>query len=371
MRILMIGPFPPPIHGMSLANKVLLEHLKKGNSVFFLDTNTEKDLGNLNQHGKMSLKKAFISTFQIFKGIFKTIFSKRFDIVYITPAQSTNGYIKYIPFMWVAKLKKIPYVIHIHGGYFRVTYDQTDGWRRKIIGNSLDNLSGAIVLGNSLKYMFEGLIPEKKIFICENGVEDEIFATKEEIDRKIERFRNDNTIRIVYLSNLMREKGILDLMKAVIILKDKGKNVHLDVAGAIEPVVKNDIERYLKEFPNEITYHGIVSGSPKKSLLLDNYIFCLPTYYHNEGQPISILEAMACGCSIVTTDQGGIKDIAKKEFSIFVEKQNPDSIAKGIGDAYNNFDEFSLKAWKEAKGNYTQEQFVNRVAEVLYKCSKR
>ncbi|MCL4408168.1 MAG: glycosyltransferase family 4 protein [Thermotogae bacterium] len=370
MKILMIGSFPPPIHGMSLANKVLLGNLKKEHSVFFLNTNTQKDLGNLNQQGKMSLKKVFTSAFQIFKGIFKILFSKRFDIVYITPAQSVNGYIKYIPFMWVAKLKKIPYVIHIHGGYFRTMYDQTNGWRRRLVDNSLNNLSGAIALGNSLKYMFKGLIPEKKIFVCENGIEDETFATKAEIDRKIEKFKEDNTIRIVYLSNLMREKGILDLMKAVNTLKDKGKNVHLDVAGAIEPEIKTDVERYFKEFPNEITYHGIISGSPKKSLLLDNYIFCLPTYYHNEGQPISILEAMACGCAIVTTDHGGIKDIAKKEFSVFVEKQNSDSIAQGIVDAYNNFEIFSFEAWKAAKDSYTSDQFVNRVTEVLFECSK-
>jgi len=56
---------------------------------------------------------------------------------------------------------------------------------------------------------------------------------------------------------------------------------------------------------------------------LRNYIFCLPTYYPNEGQPISILEAMANGCAIVTTDHGGIKDVVTKENGIFVGKSNP------------------------------------------------
>lgn len=372
MRILMIGSFPPPIHGMSLANKVLSENLKKENHVSYLDTNTEKNLGNFNQQGRMSLKKIFISTYQIFKGVFKILCSKRFDIVYITPAQSTNGYIKYIPFMWTAKLKKIPYVIHIHGGNFRTMYDQTKGWKKHVMDKSLKDLSGAIVLGASLKYMFEGLIPKEKIFVCENGVEDEIFATQEEIEKKVDKFKADKTLRIVYLSNLMREKGILDLMESIKILKSKGKNVHLDIGGAIEPELKNDVERYFKAFPKEITYHGVVSGNQKKSLLLDNYIFCLPTFVPiSEGQPISILEAMSCGCAIVTTDHGGIKDIAKKDFSVFVEKQNPDSITEGIEDAYKNFETRSFKAWKAAQDKYSTEQFVNRVREVLYKCLKK
>jgi len=371
MRILMIGPFPPPIHGMSLANEILLNHFKKEHFVIFLDTKTGKDIGNFSQQGRMSFKRIFNSFFQIFIGTGRIIFSKRFDIVYITPAQSASGYIKYIPFMWAAKVKKIPYVIHIHGGYFRVMYDQTNGWKKHLIDRSLNNLAGAIVLGDSLKYMFEGLIPKDKIFVCQNGVEEEIFATEEEINNKIREFKSDNTLRVVYLSNLMKEKGILDLMETIRILKGKSKKVHLDVAGAIEPEIKNEVEKYLKEFPDEITYHGVVSGNTKKLLLLHNYIFCLPTYYSNEGQPISILEAMACGCAIVTTDHGGIKDIAREDFSMFVEKQNPNSIAKGIEDAYKNFEKISFKAWGEAKSKYTQKQFVNRVMEVLSKCSKR
>ena len=371
MKVLMIGPFPPPIHGMSIANKILYEGLKKNNEVYFIDTNTEKNLGNLKKQGKFSFLKISRSSYQISEGFFKIIFSKRFDVVYITPAQSPNGYIKYIPFMWAAKIRNTPYLIHIHGGYFRTMYDGVSGFRKKMIGNSLKNLSGAIVLGNSLRYMFEGLIPKEKIFVCENGVEDEIFATEEEVNKKIKKFGKDDTIRIVYLSNLMKTKGILDLLEAVRILKDKGKKVHLDVAGAIEPEIKDEVERFFEEMPDEVTYHGIVSGINKKKLLLDNYIFCLPTYYPNEGQPISILEAIACGCAIVTTDHSGIKDVAKKEFSIFVERENPDSIAQGIEDVCKNFESISLKAWKVANNNYSSDQFVNRVMEVLSRCSKR
>lgn len=41
-----------------------------------------------------------------------------------------------------------------------------------------------------------------------------------------------------------------------------------------------------------VTYHGIVGGEAKRRLLKECYIFALPTRYPNEGQPISILEAI-------------------------------------------------------------------------------
>ena len=370
-RIFAIGPFPPPIHGMSLANKILHEGLSVKNDVHILDTNTVKTFEDLKKQGTFTLHKIFRSTNQILSGVLEILFCKKFDVVYITPSQNAVGYIKYVPFMWAAHVRRIPYVIHIHGGYFRTMYDETAGWKKKIINRSLKNLSGAIVLGNSLKYMFEGLIPDEKIFVCENGVEEEIFATKEEIEEKIKRFKKDDTLRVLYLSNLMRTKGILDLLEAIKIIKDNGKKVHLDVAGAIEPSIKNEAESYFKELGDTVTYHGIVSGKKKKNLLLGNYIFCLPTYYNNEGQPISILEAMACGCAIVTTDHGGIKDIVNKDYGIFVEKNSPKSVTGGIEEAIKNYQKRSEFAWKTAKSKYSLERFVNCVVEVLSKCSKR
>jgi glycosyltransferase involved in cell wall biosynthesis len=365
MRVLIIGPFPPPIHGMSLANMNLYSELKKNHEVIILDTTTNRNFSDLSQQGNFKGIKIFTSLKQVLSGTMRILFSKRFDIIYITPAQSAVGYIKYVPFMWAAHVRRIPYLIHIHGGYFRTMYDQTDGWKKKIINRSLKNLSAAIVLGDSLKYMFEGLIPDEKIFVCENGVEEEIFATKEEIEEKIKRFKKDDTLRVLYLSNLMRAKGILDLLEAIKIIKDNGKKVHLDVAGAIEPSIKNEAESYFKELGDTVTYHGVVSGKKKKDLLLGNYIFCLPTYYPNEGQPISILEAMANGCAIVTTDHGGIKDIVNKEYGIFVEKNSPNSVAEAIEKVMKNYPERAEFAWKTASSKYKMFDFVKRVKSVL------
>jgi len=366
MKILMIGPFPPPIHGMSLANKMLKAGLSKNHAISVLDTNTEKNLGNLKSQGKLTRQKLFNSLGQVVKGVCKILFFKRFDIIYITPSQTTGGYLKYTPFMWAARVRKIPYVIHIHGGYFRKMYDSTSGWKRKIIDKSLRGLAGAIVLGPSLRYIFEGLIPNEKIFVCENGVEDEIFASEEEIKNKIKRWKNDDTIRIVYLSNLMKAKGILNLLEAVKNLKNKGKKVHLDVAGAIEPEIRTEVEKYFSELKNIVTYHGVVKGQTKKKLLLDNYIFCLPSNHPlGEGQPISILEAMANGCAIVTTDHGGIKDIVLNNYGIFVEKGNSRSIAHGIEEVFKSYEDYSYGAWMQAKDRFSYSNFVRRIEAVF------
>ena len=361
MRIILIGPLPPPIHGMSKANEMLISGLSKSHKITKINTNT------LNEISKKTskTKKLVRSIVQIVIGTLKIIGTNA-DVIYITPAQSANSYLKYIPFMWAARVRKIPYVIHIHGGYFRKMYNSTSGWKRRIIDKSLNGLAGAIVLGPSLRYMFEGLIPNEKIFVCENGVEDEIFATEEEIKDKIERWKNDDTIRIVYLSNLMKAKGILDLLEAVKILKSEGKKVHLDVAGAIEPEIRTEVEKYFSELKDVVTYHGVVNGQTKKKLLLDNYIFCLPSNHPlGEGQPISILEAMANGYAIVTTDHGGIKDIVSNSYGVFVEKGNSRSTAHGIEEVFKSYEDYSYSAWMQAKDRFSHSSFVRRIEAVF------
>ena len=63
---------------------------------------------------------------------------------------------------------------------------------------------------------FKGLLPKKKIFIVENFVGDDIYKGVNERNKKTD------ILRIVYLSNLMEQKGILDLLDALIFLDKKG-----------------------------------------------------------------------------------------------------------------------------------------------------
>lgn len=365
MKILIISLFPPPITGVSLASQMLSEGLKRDHAIEKVNMITGKSFGNLSNQGKASFGKLVKTLHKTSQCLFKVIFSSGLDTIYITPGQTVAGYIKYAPIIWAARIRKIPCFIHIHGGYFRTMYDGLRGWKKRAVDNSLKGLAGAIVLGPSLRVMFEGLVPDKKIFVCENGVEDEFFATEEEIRQKIERYNTDDTIRVVYLSNLMESKGILDLFEAVKMLRNRGKKIHLDVAGAIEPVIADRVEAYLKELGDSVTYHGVVQGEKKKELLLNNFIFCLPSKHpYGEGQPISILEAMANGCVIVTTDHGGIKDIVNEEYGVFVEKNNPEAISKALcGEPLH--ENSILRSWQEADAKYHVDWFVERIEDIL------
>lgn len=152
------------------------------------------------------------------------------------------------------------------------------------------------------------------------------------------------------------------------------KRFHFDFAGKFfEDSEKEYFDSYVKENKLEeyITYHGIVGGESKRNLLKECYIFALPTRYPNEGQPISILEAMGNGMFIISTDHAGIPDIVGTENGIayFTEGCSDETRTKiycyiaACGLLWSNwceykrnlgveFGEYSLRQYRYAKDYY-------------------
>ena len=363
-KILMIGPFPGGLNGQTIANKTLYNGLKYKYKVDKINTLKEEKFLDKSNQGKFILKKFLKILLEIF-GEVKKISTQKYDLVYMTSGQSFLGFMRFSPYMLICIIKNIPYYNHIHGGYFRKMYNVQSKFKQELLKFFIKKSAGMIVLGNSLKTMFNEIIPNDKIFVCENGVEDEIVATEEEIKENMERYQKDNKKKVLYLSNLMIEKGILDLLKASEEFNDN--EIEINLAGAIEPGIKVQIENYLKQYPNKIKYHGIIKGKEKKKLLLENYIFILPTYYSNEGQPISILEAYLNGCAVITDENiGGIQDIFKKNINgIHVENKNIRSIYEALKKIEE--DKFSYSNYKNSKKIFLSKYFVQRIEKIMIK----
>ena len=365
MKILMLGPFPienKGLNGQSIANKTLFEGLKKNYSVDII--NTVKDLRSINkkEQGKFKICKFLMITMAFIKEISRILLYK-YDVIYMTPGQSFLGFMRFTPYMVVAFLKNTPCYLHIHGGYFRKMYNDQSKIRKRILIFFLRRITGVIVLGNSLRYMFENLVDNNKIFICENGVEDSIIATKKEIEKKLKDFKNSKKRKIIYLSNLMKEKGILDLLKATEHFKSSELELHL--AGGIEDEIKEKIFFFINKYPDKIKYHGVIQNEIKKKLLLQSDIFILPTYYSNEGQPISILEAYVTGCSVITTNQGGIQDIFIDGVNgVLCEAQNVKSICNGIKKLFKD-EKYIEKNYYYGLSFFTSKKFIKRIEKII------
>jgi len=353
-KVLIVGPLPYPVSGVSLANlivKQLLEN-EKGFSVKEINTSYNKFEESL---GKFSIKKSIhfvlinLKAFNVFGS----------DIVYITPGQTFFGVIKYTLFILIAFLTKKQLVIHIHGDYLHKEYQQLKGVKKLFFKFLLSKASKGIVLSESLIRNMSPFIPKENIYILKNFAEDFL------MDNNIE--KDYSSLKIVFLSNLMKEKGINDLLESLEMLEKNNIQYEARIAGNIDIVNKDSVNKKINSLVNA-KYLGIVSGKEKLDLLHWSNVFVLPTYYSMEGQPISIIEAMASGNVIVTTKHAGIPDIVKNlQNGFFVEKRNPKSIYESFINIINNVDMESMANYNRSYflENFTLESFKNKLIKIL------
>lgn len=320
-KICFIAQFPPPMHGLSKAVETLYNS----------NLNSEID-----PQGEFEFEKVDITNNKNFiKNLLKISRSKA-DLFYFTISQTKGGNLRDLVIFKLLELQHKKCLIHLHGGYYRQLVDNDmAGWQRKANYKAIKKLSGAIVLSKSLKKIFEGMIDENKIFVVENCVDDQYLLTDQEVEEKLKALESEKVLHVLWLSNFIRSKGypfVLEMARAEKERADAGgeKRFHFDFAGKFfQDSEKDYFESYIKENGLEeyVTYHGIVGGEHKRELLKKCYIFALLTRYPNEGQPISILEAMGNGMFIITTDHAGIPDIVEDGVNGIVMKNKEESSA--------------------------------------------
>lgn len=296
-KICFIAQFPPPMHGLSKAVETLYESELKD---------------------QFDFEKVDITNNKKFPRSILAIRKSKADLFYFTISQSAGGNLRDLMILKLLHMQKKKCIIHLHGGYYRTLVDRDMApWQKKANYKAIGRLDGAIVLGPSLKYIFEGMLPEEKIYTVANCVDDQYLMDSNAFQKKVDDLDANRVREVLYLSNFIREKGyrhVLEMARLEKVHRASGNTprFHFHFAGKFfDPEEEQFFFDFVRthQLDECITYHGVVGGEQKQDLLNRCHLFVLLTRYPKEGQPISILEAMGNGMMIVTTNHAGIPDI--------------------------------------------------------------
>lgn len=299
--ILFVAPLPPPTTGQSLACAAFHNDLVT-RSFQVLTVNLSKNtfrqgvssVGRIHEIARILLRVAF----------------KGWSVycVYFTPAESVAGNLKDLLIMGFLGRRLQRTYLHLHGGAgMRVLLSDRHTWLRWLNAWFLRRVAGVIVLGQRHVDIYHTLMPRERIHVVRNFAPDELFVSPDELTEK---WANTSVLHVLFLSNLLPGKGYEELVQAIKRLPpDLAERYHFSFAGGFESeAAKQSFLEAIQNMPH-VQYHGMVHGDEKRELFRQAHVFCLPTYYPYEGQPISILEAYAAGCAVATTDHSGIFDV--------------------------------------------------------------
>lgn len=175
-------------------------------------------------------------------------------------------------------------------------------------------------------------------------------------------------IVISYTGRMIKEKGIIQLLEAVRKCKSD-KKLHLIYAGEgpLEEYISQCGQKYMEnnECHNVITL-GRIDFKHIVALLKASDIFCLPS--DSEGFPTSVLEAVAAKCFVITTENGGAKElITDDSLGIIIPNNNVDTIVTGISKALSD-DEYRRlavsKAYKTLEEKFTFDVLYKKIDKI-------
>lgn len=157
-----------------------------------------------------------------------------------------------------------------------------------------------------------------------------------ELPSKLAPLKMENSLRVLVAANLVEVKGHRYLLDAISVLRASRADVHLDVAGAGPLRTALEAQVVALGIRSSVEFLGVVSH---ESLLRDlqagrwNAVV-LPSVVtqtgNEEGIPVALMEAMACGIAVVATQTGGIPELVAPGTGIVVPERSSSALASAL-----------------------------------------
>ncbi len=202
-------------------------------------------------------------------------------------------------------------------------------------------------------------IPDSRIFIENTMVDDELLRDFSVSD--IDERSFDKRINLLFLSRIIKEKGVYELIDAYKMVKERFSDVTLTVAG-VGPELSGMIKK-AKSDGLDIDFPGFVSGERKIEIYRKSDIYLLPS--RTEGCPISLLEALSFGIPSIVAAVVGIPDIFEDtKMGYMLDESSPDNLAdrleRLIGDEESRRS-MSIFNYEHAKDHFLASNVVKRI----------
>lgn len=308
-RILMVGPLPPTVGGITTFITSVLES-DLGEKYELITFGTErpivglvKDVDDYTLMFRIKLKLLVKSIMSTISHLFMfpiALIMNRPNLVHI----HTSVYWSYwenVVYLLISNLFLKKTVLHLHTGLFDKFYERSNFFAKFLIRKSLGLSDEIIVLSRKWKIFLKNLIPENKIAVLENFVN---FSRYVQFKREVD--FQEGTINILFVGGVgAKMKGVYDVFKAIPMAVRQCKNICF-VFVACASIEKHDIISKGEEIISHTKFLDYIYGDKKTKVFINSDIFILPSY--SEGLPITMLEAMAAGLPIIATAVGSVPE---------------------------------------------------------------
>ena len=320
VSVVIIGPTPPPITGVSVLVELLVK-VGGERGVLRLSHVETSDRSKAKNFGTFTVRNAIVAGRNLWR-LGSALIRHRPKVAYLAISQDFWGFSRDAAFLAMARAFGCRTVIHLHGGYFDRFYQQAGPLLKGFIKVVLSTTSRAIVLGHCLRGIFGDLIPDDRVDVVPGGID-----PWPDPGPKVSKASFD----VLFAGVLVESKGFFDVIKSLPSVRERVPNIRFKVAGRWESeALRAEVMAFINVngLDDCVEFLGVVSGDAKRELFAACDVFAIPTFYHLEGQPVAIIEAMASRLPVVASARGSIEEtVVDGESGFMVTAQDLPAIA--------------------------------------------
>ena len=292
MKILLISPVPPPQGGIATWTNNFCLRFENNNEITIINTSRQNKIcRNIISRALRQLKR----NYRIIRKL-KSNLVNNYDIAHINSSCSAIGIFR--DYCCSKELKKhnIPFVFHCH---CNIEDQLGKNWLSRHFFSKIVKIASKVYVLNESSRLYCERIIANKVMKIPNSIDEGFIAEKHTISKKI--------MTIIFVGHLYKTKGI----DSIILTSKKYPNINFRVIGP-----------YTKDYDNSCnTSNLFFLGKKNKTEIVEELdkadVFLFPT--HTEGFSIALLEAMARGIPIITTDVGANKEMLESKGGIVLK----------------------------------------------------
>ncbi|CDE81775.1 glycosyltransferase [Ruminococcus sp. CAG:353] len=279
---------------------------------------------------------------------------EQYDLVYTNTRVPMIGAI-------IAKALKIKHICHV-----RELGPENPYWPFWDCQQIYDNSDALILISEAVKQQFVQKTSEEKLHVIHNGIDSTMaldIAPKE----------NGEWFELLITARLMEDKGQLEAVKALDVLKKRGySNIRIHLAGSVRNAAFNS--QYVNEVKSFIEAHDlkenvVFHGEVKDMISLRKQMHCELVCSKCETFGRVTVEGMRSGLAVIGSNTGGTKEIIDDgNTGLLYQQGNPIDLANNIEKLYldrNYMDQLAKNGYIYSQTHFTAEQNANQIWSVI------
>ncbi len=357
-RILFLLHMPPPVHGAALVGKYIHDSRLVGEAFDcrYINMGLATSLEDI---GRGGIGK-YLRYLSIIARAVGEVVRYRPQMVYVTPTACGGGFYKDFVVVELMKLLGRRVVVHFHNKGVATRQDRRmDDWMYRRFFRGIK----VILLAEALYSDVEKYVKREDVFVCPNGIP-EVLTEEPKAER------HNAVPRLLFLSNLLVDKGVLVLLDALKILKERGYSFVCDFVGG--ETAEIDAARFRREveargLSGTAVYLGRKFGEEKNEVYGKADVFVFPSL--NEAFPLVNLEAMQFKLPIVASNVGGVSaEVKDGENGFLCTPGDTDGFVKSI---IKILDDSGLRikmgedGYRKYRKEFTLEGFERRFVKIM------